>query len=216
VHERPPPRHLRLEQSPLERARLWVEIAAFVAAGCWAVYTFVYQTRIAPLFFPPHERIAIDARRVAETRSNYLERIEVTIYNDGNVDIDTAAVAMGLFGANPGADLALRSRSTTDEVATREIPLRSWTPVGGYGMLLDGAVNGHPHEHFLLRPGDNAPITRLFVVPRRYQALYLRFQTIFDRYPVRPRVKVTLQNTGGAITLNADAVSIDTEAYFGV
>jgi hypothetical protein len=67
--ERPPPRHLRLEQSPLERARLWVEIAAFLAAGCWAVYTFVYQTRIASLFEPAHEVVTTSAQRIATTPS---------------------------------------------------------------------------------------------------------------------------------------------------
>jgi hypothetical protein len=217
MQERPAPRHhLRLEQSPLERARLWVEIAAFVAAGCWAVYTFVYQTRIAPLFLPPHERIAIDARRLAETPSNYLERIEVTIYNDGKVDVDTAAVAISVYGAKRGSDLALQSRSAKDEIVSREIPLSSWTPVAGYGMLLDGATNGHPHEHFILRPGDNSSVMRLVVVPRTYNVLYLRFQTIFDRYPITPRIPVRLQNSNGAVTLVSSGVSIDTEAYFGV
>src|SRR5215471_14034803 len=92
--ERPPPRHLRLEQTPLERARLWVEIAAFVAAGAWAIYTFVYQTRIAPLFLPPHEIVSMNAQRLGETPANYLERVDVTLRNDGNVDVDTAALTI--------------------------------------------------------------------------------------------------------------------------
>ncbi len=92
-------------------------------------------------------------------------------------------------------------------------PPRSWTPVGAYGMALDGAVNGHPHEHFILRPGDNSPIAGLVVVPRAYDVLYVRFQTIFDRYPISRRIPVQLQDTKGAVTLIHSGVSIDTEAY---
>jgi len=51
---------LRIEQSPLEKARLLVEIAAFVAAAIWGIYTFVYQTRNAPMLQPAHEIISGD------------------------------------------------------------------------------------------------------------------------------------------------------------
>jgi hypothetical protein len=211
-----PPRHFRIEQSPLERGRLWVEIAALVAAGCWAVYTFVFQTRIAPLFVPPHEVVSLDAQRLAETPANYLERIEVTLHNDGYVDVDTAALAVAVFGARAGKELALSSTATQSEAAYRQVRKSAWTPLGGYGLLLAGAIAGHPHQHFILRPGDTATEQQLVVVPKAYSVLLVKLETIFDRYPITPRVDVHLQNTNGAISLKSKGISIGRESYFGV
>jgi hypothetical protein len=216
MQERPPPRHLRLEQTPLERGRLWIEIAAFIAAGCWAVYTFVYQTKIAPLFQPPHEVVSVSAQRLATTPSNYLERVEVSMHNDGNVDVDTAAIALSVYGTKAQGALALHSSSAPAESVSREIPVSAWTPVGGYGLLLDGSVEGHRGQHFILRPGDSVPFQQLIVVPRAYDALLVELQTIFDRYPISPRIAVRLVEKNGAITLKSKGVSIDLETYFGV
>jgi hypothetical protein len=214
--ERPPPRHLRLEQSPLERGRLWVEITAFIAAGAWAIYTFVYQTRIAPLFFPAHEIVSMSAQRVAETPANYLERVDVMLRNDGNVDVDSAAFALTVFGATAGKYLALHSSASKYASVYREIPSGSWTPLGAYGMLLDGAVDGRRGRHLIMRPGDSVPLEQLIVVPRRYRVLLAEVHTIFDRYPINPRIAVTLENKAGAVFLKGKGDSIDLEAYFGV
>jgi hypothetical protein len=220
MREHHPPRHLRLEQSPLERARLWVEIAAFLAAGCWAVYTFIYQTRIAPLFVPSHEMASISAQRLSETPSNYLERVEVTIRNDGTVDVDTAALAIAVLGAEAGKDLKLRSKTATAETVYREIPASSWTAVGGYGMLFAGATAGHRGQHLILRPGDSVPLDRLVVVPRKYRVLAVQFQTIYDRYPISRLVDVKIQNREGVVTLKSKPTTggfgVNFDAYFAV
>ncbi|MFY9663544.1 MAG: hypothetical protein WAL67_06745 [Candidatus Cybelea sp.] len=214
--ERQPPRHhLHLEQTPLERARLWVEIAAFIAAGAWAIYTFVFQTRIAPLFLPPHENISMNTQRVAETPANYLERVEVTIRNDGDVDIDTAALVITVFGATAGKDLALDSSATKHTMAYRQMPDSAWTPVGAYGMLLNGAVGGAP-RHLIMRPGDTVPLQQLIVVPRKYRVLEVKIQTIYDRYPISQRVPARLYNENGAVILKSKGFGVDLEAYSGV
>jgi hypothetical protein len=215
MHERRPPRHLRLEQSPLERGRLWVEIAAFIAAGAWAVYTFVYQTRIAPLFQPPHEIVAVTAQRLAITPANYLERVEATMRNDGNVDLDTAALAMTVYGAQAGENLVLHSSEDAAQSVSLEVPESAWTPVGAYGLLLDGAIGGRK-QHLVLRPGDSVPIQLLVVVPRKYDVLLVEFHTVFDRYPIRPRKAIRLVTHSGAISLKGEGGSIDMESYFGV
>ena len=84
----------------------------------------------------------MNTQRVAETPANYLERVEVTIRNDGDVDIDTAALVITVFGATAGKDLALDSSATKHTMAYRQMPDSAWTPVGAYGMLLNGAVDG--------------------------------------------------------------------------
>lgn len=213
-------RPLRLEQSPLERARLWAEIAAFVAAGCWAVFTLVYQTRIASLFVPAHETASISAQRLSETSSNYLERVEVTMRNDGTIDVDTAALAISVLGIDAGKDLALHSSDRAAQAVYRAIPAASWTPVGGYGLLFAGAMDGNPGRHLILRPGDSAPLERLIVVPRKYRVLAVQFQTIFGRYPISRRVDVQVQNRAGMVRLKVnntnDGFVVDFDAYFPV
>lgn len=178
------------------------------------MYTFVYQTRIAPLFAPPHEVVAVAAQRLATTTANYLERVEVTMRNDGNADIDTAALAITALGARAGADLALHSSEGAAQTVFREIPDRAWTPVGGYGMLLDGAIGGR--QHLILRPGDSVPLQLLVVVPRKYDVLLVEFHTIFDRYPIRPRKAIRIVNENGAVRLSGNGGSIDLESYFAV
>jgi hypothetical protein len=192
-----------------------VEIAAFVAAGYWAVYTFVYQTRIAPLFQPAHEIVSINAQRLATTPANYLERVDVVIHNDGTVDVDNAAMAIAVFAAQAEKNVALQSSTSSAEVAYRQIPDGSWKPVGGYAKLLDGAIHG-ADQHFRLLPGDSATVERVIVVPRSYQVLYVRFQTVFGRFPIRPRVNVRLAAVNGAVTLKGEHISIETESFFGV
>jgi hypothetical protein len=215
--ERQPTRHhLHLEQTPLERARLWVEIAALIAAGAWAIYTFVFQTRIAPLFLPPHEIISMSAQRVAETPANYLERVEVNLRNDGDVDVDTAAFALTVFGSNAGKDLALDSSATKQLMIYRQVPVSAWTPVGAYGMLLDGAVDGRRGRHLIMRPGDSVPLQQLIVVPRKYRVLLLEIQTVYDRYPISPRITAQLQNENGELILKSKGLGVDLEAYSGV
>jgi hypothetical protein len=213
--ERPPPRHLRIEQSPLERVRLWVEIAALFAAGCWAVYTFVYQTRIAPLFLPPHEIVTTSAQRVGETPENYLERIDVTLHNDGNVETDAAAFAVTVFGTSAENGLRLHSSAVLPEMTYREIPENAWTPLGAHGLLLAGAVGGK-NLHEVLGPGDSIPLQWLVVVPRKYRVMLVRFQMSFGRFPIRPPVKAQLQDDGGALTLKGRGNFMDNETYFGV
>jgi hypothetical protein len=193
-----------------------VEIAAFVAAGCWAVYTFVYQTRIAPLFQPAHETASINAQRIGETASNYLERVTVTLRNDGNVDVDTAALATSVLGLEGGKDTVLHSHLVGAEALYRQIPLSSWTAVGGYGQLFAGAIDGPRGRHLIMRAGDVVPLERLFVVPRKYRVLAIQFQTVVDRYPINPPLPIRLGNDHGVVTLKSNDISISFDAFFPV
>ncbi|MBV9262683.1 MAG: hypothetical protein JO324_00065, partial [Candidatus Eremiobacteraeota bacterium] len=53
-------RELRVHSVPTkaEQIRIVVEIVAIVAAGIWALYTFVYEQRIKPLAEAPSFSIA--------------------------------------------------------------------------------------------------------------------------------------------------------------
>jgi hypothetical protein len=143
--------------------------------------------------------------------------LDVTLHNDGNVDVDTAALTISVFGAK-GPKLALRSTVTPTEIDYRAIPESAWTTLASSGRLLDGAVGGHRREHILLRPGDSFPLPRLIVVPRGYDILWVHFSTVFGRYPIAPRIAVSLQQNArdGVVTLKSNSVTIDLSSYFGV
>lgn len=212
---RPAHRPLRLEQSPLERARLWVEIFAFLAAGCWAIYTFVYQTKIAPSFLPPHEIVSVDVQRVAQLPLDSVERLNVTIRNNGSVDVDTAALTMNVFGAKPldFANLSSTVRPTGAEY--RGVLEKSWKVLYSEGALMDGAISGRRHQHLILRPGDSVSLQSIALVPHGYRVLRVHFETIFDRYPISPRIDVTLVHKNDLIVLKGGG-EISFDSYFGV
>lgn len=82
-------------------------------------------------------------------------------------------------------------------------------------MLLDGAIIGRRGQHFVMRPGDSVPYEHVIVVPRKYHVLGADFQTIYDRFPIEPRIDVMLRSENGAVVLASDRLSIELEAYFG-
>jgi hypothetical protein len=209
-------RPLRIEQSPLERARLWVEILAFLAAGCWALYTFIYQTKIAPSLLPPHEIVSVDVRRVAQLPSAYVERLNVTIHNDGSVDVDTIAFAENVYGVEGAALSNLHEVKSGPVVVYNDVPDESWKVVQSTALLFDGAVSGKRGMHITLRPGDSATLQYVVVVPRTYRVVRVAIQTMFDRYPIAPRIPVQLVREKNAVLLQADFISISYDSYFGV
>jgi hypothetical protein len=209
------PRPLRIEQPRLERARLWAEIAALLAAGCWGIHTFLYQTWIVPTHLPPREVISLDARRIAPLPSNYVGRVSVTLHNDGAVDTDTAALAESVYAASADAFSDLRS-SASSTVINYGSPPNTWRVARSRGILFAGAVLGDGRTHLILRPGDSVTLQFVAVVPRRYTALRVTLETIFGRYPIEPRVAVKLVKNQSAIRLKADYISAAVENYFSV
>ncbi len=210
------PRSLRIHQSPLERARLWVEIFAFIAAGCWALYTFVYETKLAPGFLPAHEVISADVHRVAENPSNYFERVNITIENDGSVGVDTAGLAVTLWGLKPSSSAQVQSQTSAFDDLYRNSPPSAWRPLQSHGLLFDGAVTGKRGRHYILNPGDKTSFQELAIVPRNYRVLRVDIETVYGRYPINPRVDVRLLNQDGAISLRSSYISIAFATYFGV
>lgn len=211
-------RSFRLEQSPLEKVRLWVEILAFAAAGCWAIYTFVYQTQIAPAFIPAHEVFDISVQRLATTPSGTIQRVQLTVRNDGTVDVDSAALAVNVYGT---AAPAVRwvTIATPNSVALHAANSDLWGVLQSYGRLLDGAVDGQPHNHLLLRPGDSFNLPLLVAVPRDDHLLLVSVDTSYERYPI-PTHSVDVRLVRGVNgRVNLSVVRADDTSfvqYFGV
>lgn len=212
---RPAHRPLRLEQSPLERARLWVEILAFLAAGCWAIYTFVYQTKIAPSFLPPHEVVSVDVHRVAELPTDSAERVDLNIRNNGSIDVDTAALTINVSGAKSSDFANLTSTVGPSGAEYRGMPEKSWKALYSEGALMDGAISGRRRQHLILRPGDSVSLQFIALVPHGYRVLRVHFETIFARYPISPRMDLTLVHKNDEILLKGGG-EISFDSYFGV
>jgi hypothetical protein len=210
-------RALRIEQSPLEKVRLWVEILAFAAAGAWAIYTFVYQTQIAPSFVPAHEVFTVSVQRLASTASGSIQRVTLTIRNDGTVDVDAIALALNVYAATaPG----LRWQT---EVAPNSFTLhfpdsQSWGVVQAYGHLYGAATLGRPNNHMLLRPGDTTDLVFLTTVPREDHVLRVDVDTGYGRFPIGAK-SFTLRlvrRANGSVALVGKYPAINFVEYFGV
>jgi hypothetical protein len=62
-----------------------VEIVAIIAAGIWAFYTFIYETRILPAFTEPQANISETFEKVSEHNGLIGVRLVTTIKNVGTV-----------------------------------------------------------------------------------------------------------------------------------
>lgn len=219
--EKEPPnrRALRIEQSPLEKVRLWVEILAFAAAGCWAIYTFIYQTQIAPAFVPAHEVFSVSVQRLASTASGSIQRVQLTIRNDGTVDVDSAALAVNVY-AMAASGLHWQTTASPTSFMLHDPNEQSWSLLQAYGRLFDSAIGGQHNNHFLLRPGDSADIVFLATVPREDHIVLVEVDTTFDRYPIRTNsIAVRMvRRTNGAVGLShsKNASDVNFVQYFGV
>lgn len=76
-----------------------VEVVAILAAGAWALYTFVYDQRIKPASEPPSVVLTGSLQRVGERGDKVQMQYHVTLRNTGQTRIYTIAdgiVAVGL------------------------------------------------------------------------------------------------------------------------
>ncbi len=208
------PRHrtLRMELSPLERTRLWVEIVAFLAAGIWGVYTFVYQTQIAPLLEPAHEIVTGNMTPIGSSGSAQVERVQVTVLNDGHVPIDTAGLVINVYGLAGFRAMDISKLKLSDAMASEQFAtLGHWRLLATDGQLHGAAFEGPVDSHIILSPGDSVQAQFLAAVPRgRFAALRLGVDTIFVRYPYKHRITVTVhRDSDGALSLHSPEGSSD-------
>lgn len=93
-------RVLRVHSVPTfaEQIRTAVEIVAIVAAGLWALYTFVYEQRIKPLSEAPSFSIPTMIDQGSTLNGVAFLTIHKWLQNTGNVPIDIAAETLSVYG----------------------------------------------------------------------------------------------------------------------
>jgi hypothetical protein len=212
-------RSLHIHLSPLERTRLWVEILAFLAAGVWGVYTFVYQTSIAPLFDQAHEIVAVSLTPIAVTRGANAERVQVTLHNDGRVAVDYAGFAANLYGLSDlRQDRAFNKKLHNVLVSEGSAVANHWQLASSYGELFTASLGGPKGKHLILNPGDSVGLEYPSIVPRgRYLALKLNLAVSFVRYPNNVAVPLQLvRGPDGAYSLEVDRATPGADNALGV
>ena len=139
-----------------------VQTLAIVLAGAWAVYTFVYEAKIAPGLAPPSVSVTSKLERVGERDGMVAIRSTVTRTNVGQAEVRVLGLTYNVVGvrvrfgeATAAADampVELPASSTVaqakyyDEPEGGEVILR-------HGVLFAGAT-ALPSEPSGLNPGE--------------------------------------------------------------
>jgi hypothetical protein len=156
-------------------------------------------------------------QRLASTASGAIARVQLTIRNDGTVDVDTPALALNVYGADTHS-LRWQTIASPNSFVLHFAKDRSWSVLQAYGRLYDGATGGQRKNHLLLRPGDSVDLALIVEVPREDHLLRVDVVTSYYRYPIRANsIPVRLvRKANGAVDLSGKYFQTSFVQYFGV
>ena len=90
----------------LERANALVQTLAILAAGAWAVYTFIYEARIKPALEPPAVSVTTSLVRAGERDRHVAIRSTVTRKNVGQTGVRVLGLVYNVTGVRVRFDPA--------------------------------------------------------------------------------------------------------------
>jgi hypothetical protein len=156
-----------------------VQTLAIVLAGAWAVYTFVYEAKIAPGLAPPSVSVTSALERVGQRDGMVAIRSTVTRTNVGQAEVRILGLTYNVvgikmrFGEARAADAMLQelpASSTVaqaryyDEPESGEVILR-------HGVLFEGAT-ALPSDPSGLNPGEAVSRDLVFYAdPARFDSI---------------------------------------------
>lgn len=165
-----------------EAANNIVQTVAIIAAGAWAVYTFVYQAKIAPGLEPPSLSVTSTLERAGQKGDQVAIRSTVTRSNVGHTGVRLLALTYNLIGSKvrfvgaPDTGAKFEQDLTRSNIVTaaryyeepqREVILR-------HGVLFEGATD-LPSQPSVLNSGETISRDMIFYADRaRFDAV--RFQ----------------------------------------
>ncbi|MBY0256849.1 hypothetical protein [Methylobacterium sp.] len=165
----------------LERANALVQTLAIVAAGAWAVYTFIYEARIKPALEPPAVSVTTSLVRAGERGQHVAIRSTVTRKNVGQTGVRVLGLVYNVTGVRVRFDAESGTKpagGTTS--ADRTIAARAYAFAGpGEAILRESRLfagateaGGDPSE---LNPGET--VSRdLIVYADRDRFDFVRFE----------------------------------------
>ena len=86
----------------LEQWRHAIEIAAFIVAGLWAFYVFVYEQRLKPLAEPPAVQSDLHVERQPLRHDNLLLTVVDDVKNIGSPSVQMDAAIINIYGIRYG------------------------------------------------------------------------------------------------------------------
>jgi hypothetical protein len=189
--------HVHSVQSRAERLRTAVEIVAIVAAGLWALYTFVYEQRIKPLAEAPQFSILTTVDQGPTTNGVVFLTIHKRLENTGNVGIDIAAESLGVYGeiVEPRNGRIRRITTPTSAEIDADVPRKAVALLFSFAKLRSGAVGGSPTS-FYLPPHSAAEEPFLVAVPaKRYPVIEIVRKDYIGKVPIVPKFSVRIVRT---------------------
>ncbi|HEY1429870.1 MAG TPA: hypothetical protein VGF18_09875 [Candidatus Tumulicola sp.] len=205
--------HVHSVQTRTERLRTAVEIVAILAAGVWALYTFVYEQRIKPLSEQAEFSVPTTVTQGPTVNGVVFLTIHKRLENTGNVAIDIAAEALNVYGekiVRSGAR-ALRIRTPYTVEVRADIPRKQVALLFSKVRLRSGAVGGNPKTSFYLPPHSSAEEDFVVAMPAHtYPAVLVSRVDFIRKAPIKPAIPVRIVRTKiGGYTL--DSTSLDGE-----
>lgn len=175
-----------------------VEVLAILAAGLWALYTFVYEQRIKPLSEPPEFSVPTTVTQGPTTNGVVFLTIHKRLENTGNVAIDIAAEAFSVYGekiVKSSGDVKRVESSTLAQVQA-DVPRKAVALLFSVAKLRSGAVGGNPKTSFFLPPHSSNEEVYLVAVPAHvYPLVLVARKDYIRRAPIVPKIPVRIVQT---------------------
>lgn len=210
-------RVIRLEHDSWARARHIVEIAALLAAGIWAFYTFVYEEKIKPAQTLAAPSITISYLPGGVRRGVRLFDVSVRITNRSPVPIDEIAelftFSVGRFdtSAARGRFRKLRWGFEVDNT----VPIAHWSTLYEHAELRTPAQNGPPHSHIFIEGNDSFVFDFPLTVPEgKFDVVQADVHLAFTHVGENGRHLATITRGARSSHLTADTGTSDLTSVF--
>jgi len=181
-----------------DNIRIAVEVVAIIAAGLWALYTFVYEQRIKPLSEAPSFSLPTTIDQGAMVNGVAFLTIHKRLQNNGNIPVDIAAEALTVYGEI----MVNKSRrykiieTPTNVTVRADVPRLPAALLFSFAKLRSGAVAGNPKTDFFVPAHSSAEETFLVAVPvRAYPVIKIVRRDYVQKAPIRPKIDIRIIKT---------------------
>lgn len=193
-----------------ERIRTAVEIVAIVAAGLWALYTFVYEQRIKPLSENPEFSVPTIVDQGPTTNGVVFLTIHKRVVNTGNMAIDLAAESLSVYGEKleprTGHIQGLHNTPVFTAIAA-DVPRKPVALLFSFAKLRAGAIGGR--TNFVTQAHSSLEEDYLIAVPAKtYPVIKIVRKDFVGKAPISPQISVRIERTRlGAYTLQSPQIT---------
>jgi len=181
-----------------ENIRVAVEVVAIVAAGLWALYTFVYEQRIKPLSEAPAFSLPTIIDQGATVHGITFLTIHKRLQNTGNIPVDIAAEALSVYGevlVNKSRRYK-RIETPTSVTVKADVPRLPAALLFSFAKLRNGAVGGNQKTAFFVPAHSASEETALVAVPvKTYPVILIVRRDYVAKAPIAPKMDVRIVKT---------------------